>query len=58
MLKKDQEGLFDPPPNCCRVNNKFLIKNGKYSSKYIYFYDSNGHIYLKVHKNYYENLSI
>ena len=36
---------------------KFIIKNGKYSSKYIYFYDSNG-IYLKVNKNYYENLSI
>ena len=37
---------------------KFIIKNGKYSSKYIYFYDSNGDIYLKVNKNYYENLSI
>ena len=36
---------------------KFIIKNGKYSSKYIYFYDGNGDIYLKV-KNYYENLSI
>ena len=30
---------------------KFIIKNGKYSSKYIYFYDSNGDIYLKVNKN-------
>ena len=37
---------------------KFIIKNGKYSSKYIYFYDSNGDIYLKVNKIYYENLSI
>ena len=37
---------------------KFVIKNGKYSSKYIYFYDGNGDIYLKVNKNYYENLSI
>ena len=32
---------------------KFIIKNGKYSSKYIYFYDSNGNIYLKVNKNYF-----
>ena len=36
---------------------KFVIKNGKYSSKYIYFYDGNSDIYLKVNKNY-ENLSI
>ena len=50
---------------------KFIIKNGKYSSEmyknkdffketseYIYFYDSNGDVYLNADKNYYKNLSI
>ena len=38
------------------------MKNGSYSSKYsskhIYFCDSNGDVYLKVDKNYYKSLSI
>ena len=54
LLKTEQ--LFNK--DLIKQFKKLIIKNGKYSSKYIYFYGSNGDIYLKVNKNYYENLSI
>ena len=30
----------------------------KETSEYIYFYDSNGNVYLNADQNYYKNLSI